>query len=308
MQTLDWEPLVAATGRPFGGLAELGIAPAHAGKVREILDLGERLLIVTTDRISAFDQVLPSGIPGRGIMLNQISVYWFERLAEIVPHHMISIEPDSWPATLQPHRDALLGRTMTVHRARRVPVECVVRGWLAGSGVSAYQADGAICGVPLPPGLQPFDRLPEPIFTPTTKADEGHDEPMSPAELEGLVGAELAGELARLSLALYERAAAYAEARGVIIADTKFEFGWIGERLCLIDEALTPDSSRFWPRESVGAGRTPVSLDKQAVRDFLKSQGWHGEGAPPALPAAVIAETRERYAEALRRITGGERG
>jgi len=306
MTAVDWERLVAAVEEPFLGLGSLGVTPDHAGKVREIVDLGDALLIVTTDRLSAFDQVLPNGIPGRGIMLNQISIFWFERLAQIVPHHFLSADLTALPTTLQAHGRLLAGRTMRVGKAERIPVECVVRGWLAGSGVAAYEAEGAICGVPLPAGLRPFERLPEPIFTPTTKADAGHDEPMSRTELNDLVGGELAGELARLSLSLYRHAAEHAEQRGVIIADTKFEFGWIDGRLTLIDEALTPDSSRFWPRESVGPGKRPVSLDKQAVRDYLKGQGWHGEGPPPELPAAVVDETRERYARALRLVTAGD--
>ena len=300
MSWRDWEQLLAGVQAPFLGLRALGVQPAHAGKVREIIDLGATLLMVTTDRLSAFDQVLPGGIPGRGILLNQLSLFWFERLAPIIPHHVIDTQLDGLPPPLEAHRALLAGRTMRVHKAQRVPVECVVRGWLAGAGLADYQARGAICGVPLPPGLAPFARLPEPIFTPTTKADAGHDEPLSPSALRNLVGEELARKLQRTSLELYRHAARHAEERGVVIADTKFEFGWIAERLALIDEALTPDSSRFWPRESVGPGKQPVSLDKQAVRDYLKAAGWQGEGPAPQLPEEVVGETVARYARALR--------
>jgi len=297
MKSAFHDPAILS-GSPFLGLEELGVRPDSAGKVREILDLGEELLIVTTDRLSAFDCVLPTGIPGRGVILNGISIFWFDRLAGHIPSHFVSAAPEALPDRLRAHVPRLAGRFMRVRKARRIPVECVVRGYLAGGGYDAYRSEGGICGIPLPPGLKPFDRLPEPIFTPTTKAEEGHDEPIALDELAARVGSQLARELARVSLLLYREAAAHAEERGIVIADTKFEFGWIEDRLSLIDEALTPDSSRFWPRESVGPGLTPVSLDKQAVRDYLKSVGWSGSGPPPQLPADVVAETQRRYVRA----------
>lgn len=305
MQTGEVRNAPATRPRAFAGLAELGVRPTHQGKVREIVDLGEEMLIVATDRLSAFDHVLPTGIPERGILLTRLSAFWFRGLAQIVPTHFLSLELGELPAVLEPHRDRLAGRTMRVRKAQRVPFECVVRGWLAGSGYQAYRERGAICGIPLPAGLENYARLPEPIFTPTTKADQGHDEPITYAELEREVGAELAARLRKLSLEIYDRGAAYAEKRGIVIADTKFEFGWIEGDLALIDEVLTPDSSRFWPLESVGAGRTPVSLDKQYVRDYLLAGAWDRQGTPPALPEEVVERTRERYRAATEQLTGG---
>jgi phosphoribosylaminoimidazole-succinocarboxamide synthase len=301
------DPGRAAQNLPaaFTGLATLGLRPAHQGKVREIVDLGEELLIIATDRLSAFDHVLPTAIPERGILLTQLSAFWFRGFGEFLPTHFLSLALEDLPAALAPHRAALTGRTMRVRRAGRLPVECVVRGWLTGSGYQAYRETGEICGIALPPGLAEHARLPEPIFTPTTKADTGHDEPLTFAQLEQQIGAELARELRRLSLEIYGRGAAYAEQRGVVIADTKFEFGWIDGRLALIDEVLTPDSSRFWPRDSVGEGRRPVSLDKQFVRDHLLASGWDRQGSPPPLPAEVVERTRQRYREATERLTGG---
>jgi phosphoribosylaminoimidazole-succinocarboxamide synthase len=296
---------VPAMPAPFMGLASLGVTPRHHGKVREILDLGEELLIVATDRLSAFDHVLPTGIPERGILLTRIATFWFRGLVDFVPTHFVSDAADALPPDLAPHQAALTGRVMRVRKAERVPVECVVRGWLTGSGYQSYQANGTVCGIPLPKGLGNFERIPEPIFTPTTKADQGHDEPLTFEELADHIGGDLATELRRLSLMIFARGAAYAEKRGIVIADTKFEFGWIDGRLALIDEVLTPDSSRFWPSDSVGQGRAPHSLDKQFVRDYLLASSWDRVSTPPPLPAEVVARTRERYREAAERLMGG---
>jgi phosphoribosylaminoimidazole-succinocarboxamide synthase len=289
---------------PFTGLAEFGVRPAHAGKVREIVDLGRELLIVTTDRISAFDFVMPTPIPGKGIVLNRIAAFWFRGIADWLPTHFLDDAPANLPEPLRPHAERLAGRCMRVRRAARLPVECVVRGWLTGSGYAAYRESGSICGIALPPGLAEFDRLPEPIFTPTTKADAGHDAALTFDQLAARVGGELARELRRLSLELFARGSAYAEHRGIVIADTKFEFGWIDGQLALIDEVLTPDSSRFWPRESLGPGRKPFSLDKQVLRDHLLGCGWDRRSAPPPLPPEIVARTRERYREVGERLMG----
>jgi phosphoribosylaminoimidazole-succinocarboxamide synthase len=294
----------AVAAPAFMGLATLGLTPHHQGKVREIVDLGERLLFIATDRLSAFDHVLPTGIPQRGVLLSRISAFWFRGFADFVPTHFVSDVLDGLPPELRPHAALLAGRSLLVRKARRVPVECVVRGWLTGSGYQSYRDTGAICGVALPAGLRNFDRLPEPIFTPTTKADQGHDQPLTHAELVDQIGAELAAQLRELSLEIFRRGAAYAERRGIVIADTKFEFGWIDGRLTLIDEVLTPDSSRFWPLDSVGQGRSPVSLDKQFVRDYLTSIAWDRESPAPPLPAEVVARTGERYREAAERLMG----
>ncbi|MBD3237814.1 MAG: phosphoribosylaminoimidazolesuccinocarboxamide synthase [Candidatus Eisenbacteria bacterium] len=287
------------------GLAELGIEPDHHGKVREILDLGRELLIVTTDRISAFDYVLPTGIPRKGVVLNRIATYWFRGLTEHVPTHWLAGAAGDLPERLQRHAERLQGRVMRVHKARRLPVECIVRGWITGSGYASYQKTGEICGVELPAGLAEFDRLPEPIFTPTTKADQGHDEPITFEQLAGEVGRERAEELRRLSLQIYGWGAAHAQQRGIIIADAKFEFGLLGDRLAVIDELLTPDSSRFWPAESVGPGRRPVSLDKQFVRDYLLRSKWDRQSTPPELPEEIVRRTRERYEVVERLLIGG---
>jgi len=294
----------ATTARPFMGLAELGIRPAQGGKVREILDLGAELLIVTSDRISAFDHVMPTGIPGKGVVLNQIAAFWFRGFAGSLPTHFLDDVPADLPSELQPHAVRLAGRCMRVRKADRIPVECVVRGWLTGSGYASYRESRSICGIALPPGLAEFDRLPEPIFTPTTKADEGHDEALTLAELESHIGVDLSRDLQRLSLEVFARGSAYAERRGIVIADTKFEFGWIDGRLALIDEVLTPDSSRFWPRDSLGPGRKPVSLDKQVLRDYLLGTGWDRQGPPPPLPPEIVERTRQRYAEVAERLMG----
>jgi phosphoribosylaminoimidazole-succinocarboxamide synthase len=291
--------------RVFMGLETIGVSPTQRGKVREMLDLGDTLLLVATDRISAFDIVMPNGIPGRGAVLNRISAFWLRGLGSIVPTHFVTDKAADFPAELRKHAAILGGRAMVVRKAERIAAECIVRGYLAGSGYTAYRDSGAVNDVKLPPGLKNFDQLPEPIFTPTTKADTGHDEPLTHAELASQVGEELAATLQRLSIEIYRRGAAYAEKHGIVIADTKFEFGVIDGQVALIDEVLTPDSSRFWPRESVGPGRRPVSLDKQFLRDHLLSVKWDRTPPAPELPPEIIEKTRERYVLAERLLTGG---
>ncbi len=285
-----------------------GLAAPRRGKVRDVYDLGERLLIVATDRLSAYDFVLTPGIPGKGKILNQLSAFWFERLAGVVPHHVVTAREEEFPAELGPFRGLLAGRATLARRARVVPFECVARGYLAGSGYREYVAGGAVCGVPLPPGLTRASRLPQPIFTPATKAETGHDENVSFETMAAAVGAELAGRLKELTLALYGRAAGHAAERGLILADTKFEFGFAEgtEELLLIDEALTPDSSRYWDAAGWRPGEEPVSFDKQYVRNWLDASGWDHHAPPPALPDEVVRGTRERYLEAFRRLTGRE--
>jgi phosphoribosylaminoimidazole-succinocarboxamide synthase len=272
------------------------------GKVRDIYDLGDRLLIVATDRLSAFDVVLPTPIPDKGRVLTQLSLFWFEKLADIVPHHLISTR--DFTGELAPYAASLDGRAMLVRRTEPVPIECVVRGYLSGSGWKDYQKTGAVCGIALPAGLRESDRLPDPIFTPSTKATTGHDENISFEETVARVGRPLAEKLRATSLAIYLRAAEYASARGIIIADTKFEFGLNGGQLIWIDEALTPDSSRFWPGNQYAPGKAQPSFDKQYVRDYLERIGWNKQPPAPALPAEVVAGTREKYREAYQRITG----
>ncbi|MEA2693745.1 MAG: phosphoribosylaminoimidazole-succinocarboxamide synthase [Acidobacteriota bacterium] len=283
-----------------------GLPPPRRGKVRDVYDLGDTLLIVATDRLSAYDHVLRPGIPGKGKILTQLSNFWFGRLAGVVPHHLLATDPADFPAVLAPHRQLLAGRAVLVRKARVVPFECVARGYLAGSGFREYQAKGEVCGVPLPPGLQRASRLPQPIFTPATKAEEGHDENVDFATVERGVGPELAGRLAELTLALYEKGAAHAAERDLILADTKFEFGQIGDELLLVDEVLTPDSSRYWDVVHWQPGQEPVSFDKQYVRNWLDASGWDHQSPPPPLPEEVVRGTFERYLEAFRRLTGGE--
>ena len=276
----------------------------NRGKVRDIYDCGGNLLIVSTDRISAFDCVLGNGIPDKGRVLNQLSLFWFGRTHEIVSNHLITGNADRFPAALKRHRPELAGRSMMVRMARMFEAECVVRGYLAGSGWKEYQRTGAVSGVPLPPGLSESSRLPEPIFTPSTKATTGHDENISFAALERLVGTDSALRLRDLSLALYGAASRHAESAGVIIADTKFEFGILEGRVVLADEVLTPDSSRFWPADDYEPGRAQDSFDKQYVRDYLERIGWNKQPPVPALPEEVVAGTREKYLEIFRRLTG----
>ncbi len=275
------------------------------GKVRDIYAIDEeRLLIVATDRISAFDVVLPDGIPGKGAILTQLSAFWFRLLEPIVPHHLITTEIETLEGLTAAERDLLRARSMLVYRARPIPIECVVRGYLAGSAWSEYQHSGTVCGLPLPEGLVEAARLPEPIFTPAIKAAEGHDVNISEAEMADRIGTELTRRLKDLSLTLYSRAADYALARGLILADTKFEFGWRDDALLWIDEALTPDSSRFWAVEDYAPGRSQPSFDKQFLRDYLNAIGWDKSPPAPHLPQPIIEQTAERYRTAYRLLTG----
>jgi phosphoribosylaminoimidazole-succinocarboxamide synthase len=283
-------------------LGELSLV--SRGKVRDIYDLGEHLLIVTTDRISAFDWVLPNGIPDKGRVLNQLSAYWFGVLHDVVPTHLVSTEIAADPRIPSRYREVLAGRAMIVRKAEVFPVECVARGYLIGTGWKDYQKTGSVCGIALPPGLPLAGRLPEPIFTPATKAQSGHDENIDFARMARVVGEPTAAELRSLTLELYRRGTALAERCGIIIADTKFEFGRHAGRIHLIDEALTPDSSRFWPASAYAPGQSPPSFDKQFVRDWLEGTTWDKNSPPPRLPADVVAQTRNKYVEALVRLTG----
>ena len=274
------------------------------GKVRDVYDLGDRLLVVATDRISAFDVVLPTGIPQKGVVLTQLSLFWFRLLADVAPNHVLSADVADFGAPLAAHRDQLEGRSMLVVKTDPFPVECVVRGYLVGSGWKDYQATGAVCGIKLPAGLRESDRLDPPIFTPATKAETGHDENISFERMADIVGAERAAELRDLSLEIYSRARAHAESRGVILADTKFEFGEKDGRAVWIDEALTPDSSRFWSRDTYVPGKSQPSYDKQYVRDYLETLRWNKQPPGPTLPADVVERTRAKYLEAYERITG----
>ena len=279
-----------------------GLTLRGRGKVRDIYEVGGQLLIVATDRLSAFDVVLPTPIPDKGCVLTQLSLFWFEKLADIVPHHVIASKDFS--GELTPFAASLKGRSMLVRKTEPLPIECVVRGYISGSGWKDYQKTGRICGIPLPSGLRESDRLPEPIFTPSTKATRGHDENISFEEAVSLVSRRQAERLRDTSLALYRRAAEHAAERGIIIADTKFEFGLLDNMLIWIDEALTPDSSRFWPAQEYAPGKAQPSFDKQYVRDYLERIGWNKQPPAPALPPDVVAGTREKYLEAYQRITG----
>jgi phosphoribosylaminoimidazole-succinocarboxamide synthase len=279
-----------------------GLKLRGRGKVRDIYELGDRLLIVATDRLSAFDVVLPTPIPDKGRVLTQLSVFWFEKLADVVPHHVITAT--DFTGELAPYADSLRGRAMLVRKTDPAPIECVVRGYITGSGWKDYQKTGKICGIPLPAGLRESDRLPEPIFTPSTKATTGHDENISFEETVQRVGRKLAEQLRDTSLEIYKRAVEHAAARGIILADTKFEFGLQGEQLIWIDEALTPDSSRFWPASEYQPGRSQPSFDKQYVRDYLEKIGWNKQPPGPSLPPEVVKATTAKYREAYERITG----
>ncbi|HSR68189.1 MAG TPA: phosphoribosylaminoimidazolesuccinocarboxamide synthase [Acidobacteriota bacterium] len=276
------------------------------GKVREIFEVEDRLLLVATDRLSAFDVVLPDTIPHKGAVLNQISAFWFEKTGNTVPNHLVSCDFDDFPEVLRPYRSRLQGRSMLVRRCRPLPIECVVRGYLAGSGWKEYRQKGSISGIPLPSGLREADKLPQPIFTPSTKAARGHDENISQARAQELVGEELANKARDISLRLYQEGSLYARRKGIIICDTKFEFGLEGDRLILIDEALTPDSSRFWPAGKYRPGGSQPSFDKQFVRDYLETLDWNKQAPGPKLPEEVIEATSRRYLEAFRILTGRE--
>jgi phosphoribosylaminoimidazole-succinocarboxamide synthase len=284
-----------------------GLAPHRQGKVRDIFDFGDTLVIVATDRISAFDYVLGSGVPDKGKVLTQLSAFWFRQTGTIVPNHLLTMDVAEFPEPLRQHADVLSGRSMLVRTTAPVPVECVARGYLSGSGWKEYQATGSVCGVALPPGLRESDHLPHPIFTPATKAATGHDVNISEAEAAQLVGAPLIARLRELTLALYDLGAAHALTRGIILADTKFEFGLTpAGDIILIDEVMTPDSSRYWPRDEYRPGGPQPSFDKQYVRDYLEAIRWNKQPPVPALPEDVVLRTRDKYLEAFRRLTGGE--
>jgi len=278
-----------------------GVVPDYSGKVRDIYDLGEMLLIVASDRLSAFDSVLPTPIPGKGIVLNTISAAWFDKF-DTVPNHMISVEVDDFPDPFNNFPERLAGRSMLVKKAERLDIECIVRGYISGSGWKEYQKTGSVCGIKLPDGLRNSDKLEKPLFTPSTKADSGHDENISIDEAAGIVGKDTASELERISLDLYTRASEFALTKGIIIADTKFEFGVTEGGIIVIDEILTPDSSRFWLVDEYSPGRQQKSLDKQYVRDFLDQSGWDHEPPAPELPDDVVEKTRERYALAAKML------
>jgi phosphoribosylaminoimidazole-succinocarboxamide synthase len=286
----------------------LGTTPLLGrGKVRDLYAVDGALLLVATDRISAFDHVLATGIPDKGKVLTQISLFWFDLLKDVVPNHLITADVKEFPAPLRAYADQLEGRSMLVKRAEMFPVECVVRGYLAGSGLKDYRATATVCGIPLPPGLQDGSRLPEPLFTPATKSEGGeHDENISYAAVEKLVGPSMAAELRRLTMAIYKRATAHAESRGLILADTKFEFGKTAGGVILADEVLTPDSSRFWDGKAWKPGGAQPSFDKQYVRDYLEEIHWNKQAPAPGLPDEVVERTRDKYYEAFRRLTGRE--
>jgi phosphoribosylaminoimidazole-succinocarboxamide synthase len=278
-----------------------------SGKVREVYRVGsDQLLFVATDRISAFDYVLATGIPHKGRVLTQLSLFWFELLKDVVPTHLVTAEVSQYPPEVQHYRDQLRGRSMLVERAEMFPVECVVRGYLSGSGWKEYQASGRVCGIELPGGLRESERLPEPIFTPATKATTGHDENISFERMSELVDREDARRLRDLSLAIYQRAADYARQKGIIIADTKFEFGRTAAGITLADEVLTPDSSRFWPADKYASGKAQPSFDKQYVRDYLEEVRWNKQPPAPRLPSEVAQKTSEKYVQAYRQLTGRE--
>ena len=296
-----------------------GLTLSRRGKVRDVYDLGSHLLIVATDRISAFDYILGSGIPDKGKVLTQLSAFWFDHVGDLVPHHVVAVDVDQFPAVCRPHRDVLRGRSMLVRKTDPLPVECVARGYISGSGWKDYKATGAVCGITLPAGLRESDRLPEALFTPATKAESGHDENISEAQAGEIVGGDLIRRLRELTLAIYARGVDHAATCGIVIADTKFEFGLApanpsrqsaegatadGRELILIDEVLTPDSSRFWPQDQYEPGKGQASFDKQFVRDYLETLDWDKNPPAPALPPEVVAKTQAKYLEAFKSLTG----
>ena len=290
-------PIVTETNCP-----ELKLV--NRGKVRDIYDLGEHLLIVTSDRISAFDVIMDEGIPQKGYVLTEISKFWFDQMSDLIPHHLISTEISDFPAITHQYREQLEGRSMLTKKAKPLPVECIVRGYLSGSGWKEYQQQGSLCGIQLPAGLVQSDKLPKTLFTPSTKAELGeHDENISFAQAAELCGNEIAQQVSDISIAIYERARTLADTKGIIIADTKFEFGLIDDRLIWIDEALTPDSSRFWPKDLYQPGSAQLSFDKQFLRDYLETLDWNKQAPPPKLPEEIVRKTGEKYLEAMKKLT-----
>jgi phosphoribosylaminoimidazole-succinocarboxamide synthase len=281
-----------------------GVKLHGRGKVRDIYDLGDHFLIVATDRLSAFDVVLPSPIPDKGKVLTQMSAFWFDRFKDVVPNHVVSTDVSKYPQNLHQFRDQLQGRSMLVKKAKVFPVECVARGFLTGSGLKDYNKTGSVCGIKLPPGLRDSDRLPEPIFTPATKAETGHDENISEEQAAKIIGQDTVRRLKELTLQLYSRGVEYARTRGIIVCDTKFEFGLIDGRISIVDEMLTPDSSRFWPADQYSPGKPQPSFDKQFVRDYLEKIGWNKQPPAPELPDDIVKATSAKYVEALRLLTG----
>ncbi|MCW5206972.1 phosphoribosylaminoimidazolesuccinocarboxamide synthase [Desulfobulbus sp. F5] len=279
----------------------------HRGKVRDMYEIpghADKLLLIATDRISAYDVVMNEPVPGKGKVLTEISLFWFKLLADIVPNHLLSVEVDQYPAVCQQYREQLEGRSMLVRRTKVMPIECIVRGYLSGSFWSAYKKSTTVCGFALPAGLRESDKFPQPLFTPSTKAEQGlHDENISLAQMEEIVGKETASKMAEISVRLYEKAAHYALGKGIIIADTKFELGMVGGELILIDEVLTPDSSRFWPVDEYAPGKGQPSFDKQFLRDYLSSLDWNKQPPPPPLPQEIVEKTAARYEEARQRLT-----
>jgi phosphoribosylaminoimidazole-succinocarboxamide synthase len=281
-----------------------GLKLVNRGKVRDLYDLGEYLLIVATDRISAFDVIMPNPIPGKGEILTKLSEFWFRKMADIIDNHLVTTDVDKFPSECRPHRDVLKGRSMLVKKAKPLPVECIVRGYISGSAWRDYTDGKPVSGIRLPAGLKESSKLPEPVFTPSTKASEGeHDMPISREEMARIIGKELTDRIIEVSLAIYKRAGAIADSVGIIIADTKMEFGMMSGELILIDEVLTPDSSRFWPRDDYAEGRGQKSYDKQFLRDYLLSLKWNQKPPAPSLPADIIEKTHQKYEEALQRFT-----
>ncbi len=281
-----------------------GLGTIRRGKVRDVYDLGDRLLMVATDRISAYDVVMPEPVPEKGKILNQLSLFWFDVMKPIVKNHLLSADPDEYPEVCKPFSDVLAGRSMMVIKAKPIPIECVVRGYLSGSGWESYQKTGTVCGITLPAGLKESDKLPEPIFTPSTKEEVGHDINISFAETIQRIGQDLAEKIRDLSIAIYKKGRDLADQQGIIIADTKFEFGIVNDEVILIDEVLTPDSSRFWPKDQYQPGRSQKSFDKQYLRDYLTSIRWNKQPPAPSLPQEVIHNTAQKYFEAFRCLTG----